>query len=164
MQIVRLGDRVLGILAEVRELAAKGIFLQELEAETLLRLVEKACKKEDVHNERTDEVELCVGREKVTLLCFLRPPERECFRFDGLGEALDGLCVAGCPIKCAIFRLEKGYLVAVPPGRYAARLSEFGVRVGDREGERLCAQGEFLAEGKALKAVLRRKRNSRRKE
>lgn len=163
MQIVRLGNSVLGIVAGVRELAALGIFVQEPEAEPLLALAEQACKKEDVHSGRTGEVELCVGRERVSLLCFLRPPQRECFRFDGLGEALDGLCEAGCAPECALLRAGGRYIVSMPPGAQAGRLSEFGVRLGDGETERAWAQGELLAQGKELKTLLRKKRDGWRK-
>lgn len=158
MQVVRLGERVLGIRATAAELAQRGIVLAELDAQALLQIVGEVCRQEEIRPTRADRLEARVSQNLLTLLCFLLPPERECFRFDGLGEALDALQQAGAPRSCALLRFRKDYVAVAASAGCGARLSEFASPMGDRAAARVLAQGEVLAEGRRLAALLRRRR------
>ncbi len=156
MQIVGLGNLVLGIMATAEELTERGVCPEELDGDAVLRFVWEICRQEGVRPSRADEVEVAVSQDILTIFCFLLPPERECFQFAGLGEALDALAAAGSPKCCALLRFERSYVAVTTSAGCGARLSEFGLRMGSRAAARACAQGEMLAEGKQLALLLRR--------
>lgn len=158
MQIAMLGNLVLGILAPAEELAERGVSPTAPDGEALLRLVWEVCRQEGVCPSRVDDVAVSVGRGGLTILCFLLPPERECFLFEGLGEALDALRAAGVPGGCTLLRCDRGYVVATGSARCGMHLSEFGLRLDDRAALRAWARGEVLAQGRQLAALLRRRR------
>lgn len=158
MQIVGLGNLVLGIMATAEELAERGVCPEALDGDALLRFVWEVCREEGLRPSRVDEVEVRVEQDDLTIFCFLLPPERECFRFEGLGEALDALHAAGSPRSCALLRFERGYVAVTASAGCGMRLSEFGLPLGSRAAAQACAQGEVLAEGKQLALLLRRRR------
>ncbi|MCD7919126.1 MAG: hypothetical protein LUG45_03475 [Clostridiales bacterium] len=158
MQIVGLGNLVLGIMATAEELTERGVCPEEPDGDALLRFVWEVCRQEGLRASRVDEVEVRVGQALLTIFCFLLPPERECFRFEGLGEALDALSAAGSPKRCALLRHERSYVAVTASAGCGALLSEFGQPLDSRAAARAYAQGEVLAEGKQLALLLRRRK------
>ncbi len=145
-------------MTTAEELAERGVCPEGLDGDAMRRFLWEVCRQEGIPPSRMDGVEIGVERDSLTIFCFLLPPERECFLFEGLGEALDALQAAGSSRSCALLCFEQRYVAVTTSGKCGSRLSEFGLRVDSRIAARTCAQGELLAEGRQLTLLLRRRR------